>query len=97
MSYCKDLKDGDLIMVAYSNRMHPAVFSSVGIRQNPRFYLMSQGKIDYLRQHGTIYRDYLTRDNWQKSIVKVNPNDMDDSVRHMYDEFINLLQEKGKL
>lgn len=97
MSYCKDLKAGDLIMVAYSNKMHPAVFSSVGIRKNPRFYIISDSRLRNFKERGYLYRDYLTRDNWQKSIVKVNPNDMDDSVRHMYDEFLNLLQEKGKL
>lgn len=97
MSYCKDLKAGDLIIVAYSNKLYPAIFLDIGFRQNPRFYLINRGRIDSLRQGNGIYRDYLSRDNWQKSIVKVNPNDMDDSVRYMYDEFLNLLQEKGKL
>lgn len=97
MSYCKDLKAGDLLMIAYSNRLYPAIFLDVGLRKNPRFYLMDRGRIDYLKQSGIIYRDYLTRGNWEKSIAKVNLNDMDDSVRDMYDEFINLLKEKGKL
>jgi len=97
MKYCKELKAGDLVFVSYTNLLLPAIFLDVGLRGNPRFYLLVKARVEYFRQHGSVYRDYITRKSWGKSIVKVRPEDVDDSIRDMYEEFINLLREKGKL
>lgn len=97
MSYCKDLNKGDLIFVSYNNLLLPAIFLDIGLRKNPRFYIISDSRLRNFKERGHLYRDYITRQSWEKSIVKVRPEDVNDSIRGIYDEFINLLQEKGKL
>lgn len=96
MNYCKDLKKGDLILVAYGNTMLPAIFLEIGLRQNPRFYIVSPYKLDSLKKYGKIYKDYITR-NPINAIAKISEEQLSDSIRLQYEEFSNLLMKHGYL
>lgn len=99
-----NVNKGDLICVPYSNRLYPGIYRGVGIAGNIQFYGLSNytngGSKDWVRNHfrqgKTIKVDYINR-NSEKSIAKLDVDNVEPDLKAWYDEMTFLLKKAGKL
>lgn len=96
----RTLKSGDLIVIAYSNRLQLAIYKKMGTRNNPQFYFVGHR---WLAHYGNnivnkrkVYCSYINR-LADGSIAKVDPSELNPAEYDFYRDTLKLLKENGYL
>jgi len=95
--FARNLQAGDLIIVPYTNRLYPAIFTGYGKAGNVRFYTLHVGQpyrnniIERITvKHKKPYVSFINRTG-QNIIAKLDPDELESSYRQWYEEFKGLL------
>ncbi len=98
----RNLKKGDLIGVAYSNYIYPAIYMGVGISSNFHFYMLHSGKADIMEESmkkgRKPYVDFINRHQGisKSPIIRMFPEDLDDQEKGWYEACLFTLK-KGNI
>lgn len=100
-NFARTLSPGDLILVPYQNHLYPGIFKGYGKSGGNVHYFglkTNDEHKDYIRkrlQDGKKpYVDFINR-RGSNVIAKLNPNEMEATLRVWYDEYKFLLTQKG--
>lgn len=98
----RNLKKGDLIGVAYSNYIFPAISMGTGRGGNPHFYMLHNGKAEQIeeaiKKGKKPYISYINRHEAvsRSPIVRMFPEDLNDPEKGWYEECLFILK-KGNI
>lgn len=97
--YAKDLKKGDLIIIAYQNYLQAAIYLDDKGRGNPRFHQLNTNLIwmkQNYKERGKLYKDYIIRPT-NHIIAKLSPNALSDEEMEKYLDLKDFLTEIGEI
>lgn len=99
-AFANSLKTGDAIVISFQNRLYLGIFLDVGLRQNVRYFSVSQRRLDYYRQclaqNKRVYKDFINRP-LGNSVAKIDINELNLDTKRIFDETKDILQQNGQL